>query len=201
MVFQDEALISIRSKNFRSNLVLWTLFVLLVSTSACSNDKPDFVKSFKDRSLVPAMYTDSVTTLISDSGKIRYRVLSEVWKVYDKMADPRWYFPKKVYFERFDDSLRTESLVQSDTATYFTQRKLWELRKNVKLINRKGEKFETSLLYWDQRSRRIYSDSFIRIEKVDQILTGYGFESNEQLTQYRIFKQTNEFPLDQETAP
>lgn len=146
------------------------------------------------------MFTDSVTTLISDSGIIRYRVVSEVWKVYDKAVEPYWYFPKKVFFERFNDSLKTESLVQSDTAKYFIRRKLWELRKNVTLINLRGDKFETSLLYWDQLSRRIYSDSFIRIEQGDQVMMGYGFESNEQLTVYHIRKPMGDFPVDPETT-
>lgn len=173
------------------------LFALLLVALSCNKEKPQFVSNFKDRNNVPAMYTDSVTTLISDSGIIRYRVISEVWKVFDKSSEPYWYFPKKVYFERFDDSLRTESLVQCDTAWYYTQRKLWKLRKNVKLVNLKGETFETSLLYWDQRSQRIYSDSFIRIEQVDRVLTGYGFESNEQLTQYEVFKPSIHFSVDE----
>jgi len=146
------------------------------------------------------MFTDSVTMLISDSGVIRYRVTSEVWKVYDKAAEPYWYYPKKVYFEKFNDSLRTESLVQSDTAKYYTRRKMWELRKNVVIVNLKGDKFETSLLYWDQLSRRIYSDSFIRIEQGDMVMKGYGFESNEQLTVYKIKKPMGDLPVDSEPS-
>ena len=165
-------------------------------SAACSSDKKDFLPKFKDRSAIPGMFTDSVTTLISDSGRIRYRVITEVWKIFDKVSDPYWYFPKKVYFERFNDSLKTESVVQSDTARYFTSRKVWELKNHVKLTSLKGEKFETALLYWDQNQQRIYSDSFIRIEQKDQIITGYGFESNQTLTQYRIFKVEAVFPID-----
>lgn len=149
---------------------------------------------------MPGMFTDSVTVLISDSGVVQYRVTSEIWKVFDKAAEPYWYYPKKVYFEKFNDSLRTVSLVQSDTAKYFTRRQLWELRKNVKLINLRGDKFETSLLYWDHLSRRIYTDSFIRIEQGDLVMMGYGFESNEQLTTYHIKKPTGDLPVDQETS-
>jgi LPS export ABC transporter protein LptC len=176
-------------------LALVVMAVLFLPT-ACTKEKPVYVKAFEDRNKVPSMFTDSVTTLISDSGRIRYRVICDVWEVYDKAAEPYWYFPRKVYFERFNDQMKAESLVQCDTAKYFTRRKMWELKKNVKLINLKGETFQTALLYWDQRQQRIYSDSFIRIEQQDQILTGYGFESNEQLTVYKIFKPKGLFPLD-----
>ena len=172
------------------------ILALLMISVACSSDKSKFLPGFSDRAAVPGMYTDSVTTLISDSGRIRYRVIAEIWEVYDKAKDPYWYFPKKVYFERFNDSLKTESMVQSDTARYYSDRKVWELIKNVSLINLKGESFKTSLLYWDQKQQRIYSDSFIQIEQKNQIITGYGFESNETLTQYKIFKVDGIFPID-----
>lgn len=172
------------------------VILLMFLFATCSSDKKDFLPRFKDRKAVPGMYTDSVTTLISDSGRVRYRVITEVWDVFDKVKDPYWYFPKKVYFERLNDSLKTESLVYCDTARYFYNRKVWELRKNVRLINLKGDKFETSLLYWDQNQQRIYSDSFIRIEQGSQVISGYGFESNQTLTKYNIFNVVANFPLD-----
>lgn len=189
-----------RFHSIRNLVGVLCMAALLLVPVACNSDQPQYVAKFKNRATVPGMFTDSVTMLISDSGVIRYRVTSEVWKVYDKAAEPYWYYPKKVYFEKFNDSLRTESLVQSDTAKYFTRRKMWELRKNVVIVNLKGDKFETSLLYWDQLTRRIYSDSFIRIEQGDQVMMGYGFESNEELTVYRIKKPTGDFPVDPEST-
>lgn len=189
-----------RFHSIRNLVGVLCMAALILVPVACNSDQPQYVSKFKNRATVPGMFTDSVTMLISDSGVIRYRVTSEVWKIYDKAAEPYWYYPKKVYFEKFNDSLKTESMVSSDTAKYYTRRKMWELRKNVKLINLRGDKFETSLLYWDQVSRRIYTDSFIRIEQGDQIMMGYGFESNEQLTVYRIKKSTAAFPVDPETT-
>jgi hypothetical protein len=75
------------------------------------------------------MRGDSIVTLISDSGRIRYKVITATWLIYDQAPDPYWFFPEKIYFERFDDSMRIESIVKSDTARYYTKRKLWELKK------------------------------------------------------------------------
>lgn len=187
-----------RYHSIRNLVGVLCMAALMLVPVACNSDQPQYVHKFNNRSTVPGVFTDSVTMLISDSGVIRYRVISEVWKFYDKAAEPYWYYPKKVYFEKFNDSLKTESMVSSDTAKYYLRRKLWELRKNVKIINLKGDQFETSLLYWDELSRRIYSDSFIRIEQGDQVMMGYGFESNDQLTVYRIKKPTGDFPVDPE---
>ncbi|MBQ7945358.1 MAG: LPS export ABC transporter periplasmic protein LptC [Bacteroidales bacterium] len=172
--------------------------MLFMVCPSCKKEKTDTIANFENRKVVPGMLVDSVTTLISDSGRIRYKVLAQTWKVYDQADEPYWFFPDKVYFERFNDSLEVESVVEGDTARYFTELKLWELKNNVLVKNMSGEQFETNLLYWNQDQHRVYSDSFIRIQQEDQILTGYGFESNESLTKYKIFKIKGVFPMDSE---
>ena len=60
-----------------------------------------------------------------------------------------------------------------------------------------NEKFLTQQLFWDQRTHKLYSDSFIHIERTDRVLEGYGFESNEQLTRYTIKKVSSIFPASE----
>ena len=79
---------------------------------------------------------------------------------------------------------------------------MWKLMSNVDIQNLKGERFETDLLYWDQNKHTIYSDQFIRIEQPDRIITGHGFDSNEQMTIYTIRKPEGIFYVDDDaTAP
>ncbi|MDE5919161.1 MAG: LPS export ABC transporter periplasmic protein LptC, partial [Duncaniella sp.] len=59
-----------------------------------------------------------------------------------------------------------------------------------------NEKFLTEQLFWNQRQRKLYSDSFIHIETSDKVLEGYGFDSNEQLTRYSIRKVSGIFPAN-----
>ena len=49
---------------------------------------------------------------------------------------------------------------------------------NVHIQNLKGEQFDTELLYWDQRTQRIYSDEFIRIEPVSYTHLLFGVDVN-----------------------
>ena len=181
-----------------SSLILLFFLLLPSLMTSCRKEAKEFLPAFGPRDTVPAMTTDSVTTLISDSGRIRYRVLTPLWKIYDKAYEPYWLFPKRLHLERFDDSLRVESVIECDTAKYYTRRRLWELKGNVLIVNLQGETFETSLLYWDQRIAKVYSDSFIRIEQRDVILSGIGFESNQTMTKYTIFKPNGPIYLDNE---
>lgn len=178
--------------------VAFIVTVLLFLSSSCSNKNDDFLPTFKDRGSVPGMYTDSVTTLISDSGRIRYRIYCKQWKIFDKSFEPYWFFPNKLHFERFNDQMVVESVLDCDTARYFTGRKVWELKNNVRIVNMQGELFESQLLYWDERSQRVYTDSFIRIEEKNAIISaGKGFESNQTFTKYRILKPSG--PIDMES--
>lgn len=130
--------------------------------------------------------------------------------MYTKAEKPYWYFPKGVYVEKFDSLFHAESTVTADTAYFFEREKLWKLIGNVKMLSLQNERFETELLFWDQNSRRIYSDSTIRIEQPERIIIGRGFESNETMTQYTlrdtegIFHVKEEPPADslkQEATP
>lgn len=79
-----------------------------------------------------------------------------------------------------------------------TETELWELRKNVHAQNVKNEIFDTNLLFINNKSKRMYSDSLIRIKQDKQIIVGHGFESNNDLTVYTIRKTEGVFPVKDE---
>jgi hypothetical protein len=56
----------------------------------------------------------------------------------------------------------------------------------VVAINEAGDKLETELLFWDQKKDIIYTDRFVKITTEDQIIQGYGLESDPKLSKRRI---------------
>ena len=146
---------------------------------------------------VPTMMTRDVETLISDSGVTRYRINTPVWYMYDEVQEPYWKFPEGLKLVKFDNFFRTEATVDADSATYFKNKQVWRLDGNVNISNVMNEKFLTQQLYWDQRGHKLYSDSFIHIERTDRVLEGYGFESNEQMTRYTIKRVSGIFPASE----
>lgn len=174
--------------------------VMLLLFSACSGRHKDMGDAITERDSLPVMDTKEVMTLISDSGVTRYRINTEEWLVFDRKNPPYWAFEKGVYLEKFDSIFQVEASIKADTAYFFNKEELWKLMGNVHIQNLKGEQFDTELLYWDQRAQRIYSDEFIRIEQPDRIITGHGFESNQQMTVYTIRKPEGIFYVDEETA-
>lgn len=99
--------------------------------------------------------------------------------------------------EKFDTLFNIEASLKADTAYNYEKKGLWKLIGNVRVENLEGKKFETSLLFWDQKEEKVYSDKYIRIQEDDKIITGIGFESNQNMTQYKIFNSQGVFPVSE----
>ncbi len=176
------------------------VMLLLFLSIACSSEKKEIVDVAFDPEKTYTMKATEVNTLISDSGITRYRLNAKEWWVFEKAKDPYWYFPEKIYVEKFDTLFHTEASIKADTAYYYTKRELWELIGHVEVESLQGEHFETSRLFWNQKEEKVYSDEYIRIEQEDKIVTGIGFESNQNMTQYKIFNSQGIFPVEDKPA-
>lgn len=176
------------------------VMLLLLLTIACSSEKKEIVDVAFDPEKTYTMKATEVNSLVSDSGLTRYRLNAKEWLVFDKAKDPYWYFPEGIYVEKFDTLFQTEASIKADTAFYFSKRELWRLVGNVKVESLQGEKFDTSELFWNQKEGKVYSDKYIRIEQEDKIITGVGFESNQEMTQYKIFNSKGTFPVSESKA-
>lgn len=163
---------------------------------ACGNKEKPTAAAVKEGDSLPDMRTTGVTTLVSDSGMIRYKIITAEWLIYSHRNPPFWAFKKGIYLEKFDSLFHVDASIKADTAYYYEPKKLWELRGNVHIQSQRGDKFDTELMFWDQGKEKIYSDKFIRIEQVDKVLTGYGFESNQQMTEYQIYNNTGIFTVE-----
>ena len=100
--------------------------------------------------------------------------------------------------EKFNNDLSIDATITADTAYYYDQDELWELRGNVHIQNVQDEQFDTPLLFWNQKTKRVYSDQSIRIRQQKRIITGIGFTSNQDFTNYTIKQTQGIFPIKEE---
>jgi len=183
---------------FANISILHIILIGMVCTCvmACDNSARLHAPAIADRSAVPVLDVDSVSTLISDSGITRYRISAPSWQIYDKAQPSYWLFPKGIYLEKFNMALEVEASLQANYAKYNDQEEIWILRGDVHALNERGETFETEELIWEQKAERIHSDSCITITRNESVLMGIGFESNQTMTQYTILQPTGYFPVD-----
>lgn len=174
---------------------------MLFLSVSCSGGKEPLTDAITNRDSVPVMVTRDVSTYISDSGVVRYKIITDEWRVYDRLDPSMWTFEQGIYLEKFNNDLSIEAVIIADTAYYYDKQELWELRGNVHIENEQDEEFDTQLLFWDQKTKRVYSDLYIRIRQQKRIITGIGFTSNQDFTRYTIKNTQGIFPIKEEPAP
>lgn len=177
-------------------LPLIMLLAGLILSAGCKDErKVDVARSIRPERM-PTMKTINVSTLISDSGITQYKIVTPEWLVYDEVDTPCWRFPKGVYLRKYDRKFRVIASVAADSALYLTNTRTWRLDGKVEMTKAPKDLFQTEQLFWDERKRRIYTDSFIHVETETHVLEGHGFESNQDLTDYIILRPTGIFPID-----
>jgi len=164
--------------------------LLLVS---CNEQKEHTAAAIRDRDSVALMTTYGVNTLISDSGVIKYRIVSEQWEINQNRNPSLWLFEKGVFLEQFDEKFHVQSYIQCDTAYYYDKKRLWELRGRVRILTKDGLRFASEQLYWDESQHEIWSNVFSRLTTPERQLQGAYFRSDEKMTKYFVSNTKGSF--------
>lgn len=62
--------------------------------------------------------------------------------------------------------------------------------ENVVAVSDSGVTLTTDELIWKNKTKKIVTDKFVRIVSEEEIIEGYGFESDQNLSNYTIFNIT-----------
>jgi len=165
----------------------------LFALAACSESKEHTAPAIHERDSVSMMVSYGVNTLISDSGVIKYRIVTERWDVNQTRTPSRWTFEKGIFLEQFDEKFHIEAYIQADTAWYYDQKKLWELRGRVRLRNVNGLVFSSEELFWDGQSHEFYSNKLSHVVTPERTLQGTYFRSDEHMAHYTVSNSKGSF--------
>lgn len=172
------------------------LYILVLPLSlflSCSKANEHTAPAIHDRDSVSMMVSYGVNTLVSDSGVIKYRIVSECWDVNTVRDPSRWTFLKGIFVEQFDENFHVQLYVQADTAWYYDKKKLWELRGRVSVRNVEGLIFHSEELFWDGMVHELYSYKPSIVITPERVLSGTYFRSDERMTRYTISNSEGSF--------
>ncbi len=171
----------------------FSLFISCLLAASCQEAVEHTAGAIRDRDSVAVMTSLGVNTLISDSGIIKYRIVTERWEVNQNKKPSRWTFDKGLFLEQFDEKFHVQSYIQCDTAYYYDQKRLWELRSRVRILTKDGLRFSSERLYWDEGKHELYSDTFSRLVTPERTLQGSYFRSDEHMTHYLVTNSRGSF--------
>lgn len=173
------------------------IVLLLLAVAGCKDEVTAVVKHATDPEKVPTMTSRNVQTVISDNGRTRYRITTDVWQMFELSKKPHWIFPRGVKAEELDSAYETITSIKCDSAYYDEHEQLWDLHGHVNITNSSGDVIMTDQLFWNQNAHMLYSEAFIHIEKQGRVIEGYGYESNERFTTYTLRRVEAIFPVDE----
>ena len=135
-------------------------------------------------------YCEDLTVVMSQNGRRSYIFETPLLEGYSQASEPYREFRKGVKITTYkDDSLSTvNSVLTANYAIYYGERELWEAKGNVVVEKADGTTLYTQQLFWNARTRRIYSNVDSRIVQRGgrQDVVGEGFESDEEFNDWRF---------------
>lgn len=161
--------------------------------ASCHKQIEHEAPAVRERDSVAMMRSLGVNTLISDSGVIKYRIVAERWDVNTAVNPSRWIFEKGIFFEQFDEKFHVQSHIQCDTAYYYDEKKLWELRGRVRVTNKDGLIYRSERLFWDSNKHELYSNVWSTLITPERELRGNTFQSDERMRWYRVSNGSGSF--------
>lgn len=63
-----------------------------------------------------------------------------------------------------------------------------EMTDSVTVISKEGNIVKTPKMYWHNRTQKVTSDAYVKIKTAKEEIEGVGFESDQNLKNYTIFK-------------
>jgi LPS export ABC transporter protein LptC len=152
---------------------------------SCENDI-EKVKLLGQHEQSPVESAKNIKIIYSDSARVEVELTAPVMNHYTTES-PYLEMPKGLKAIFYDESLNVKSRMTADYGIRYERDQKMEARKNVVVINEKGEQLNTEHLVWDERREKLLSDEFVKITRKDEIIYGTGFEANQDFTKYKIF--------------
>ncbi|WP_337656556.1 LPS export ABC transporter periplasmic protein LptC [Alistipes sp.] len=135
-------------------------------------------------------YSEDLSVVMSQNGRRSYHFVTPLLEGYSLAREPYREFRKGVKITTYqNDSLATvDAVLTANYAIYYENRELWEAKGNVVVEKSDGKTLYTQQLFWNARTKKIYSnvDSKIVQNNGRDVFIGEGFESDEEFKDWRF---------------
>ena len=148
------------------------------------------------------------TITMTENGQRSYTFSAPLIEGYSLAKNPYQEFPEGVKMTTYTaDSLSLESAtITANYAIYYEKQQLWEAKGNVIIHKYNREEGDTVLqsvtdiytqqLFWNAKTKKIYSNVDTKVVQQDGIHFGVGFDADEALTNIHFRKYSSEVEYD-----
>ena len=176
-------------------LIVPTLVGTILLTS-CKTDI-EIVNALTDREQVPSMVGENIEIIYTENGNVKIRVSAPETMYFEYTEEPYNEFPKGITVYNYDDSMNIESSITANYAIFYKDKELWDARYDVVAQNNKGQILNTERLFWDQKTKKIYSNDMVKLTSGDDVIFGEGMDSDEDFNDWVVRKPSGKIFLQE----
>ena len=141
--------------------------------------------------------SENLTVIQTKEGNLSFRFSAPLLEEYEYAEEPYIEFRKGIEIETYNDSTQTvEAKLSANYAIFMKRQQLWEAKGNVRGSNADGNQLETEQLFWNQKSKRVYSNVDSKITQKGDVIYADGFESNERFDDFVMRKVKGKVTVD-----
>ena len=161
----------------------WIYLFFVTLLLSCENDLATVQGSGKGKTQMDEV--KDVESYFSQAGLLKAKLTAPfMLRYYDTM--PRVEFPQTLHVDFFEGNENIQSYLDAQTGFYYESQGKVLLEDSVIVIRKDGDTLKTQKLYWEQGAHRFYTDADVEIRQKTKTIFGTGFESDEQLKNFRI---------------
>ena len=165
--------------------------IILVS---CDNSEENISSFIELDNLAIEELKDS-EIIYTENGYLKVKVRSKKMERFDEKEE-RIELSGGVYFDFYKlDSTGSKSVLICDNAIINNSTNIMIANNNV-VLRGDNKELKSEKLIWDKQKDLVYTESEITIQTEDEIISGIGFKSNSDFTEYEIKKAKGVFSVE-----
>lgn len=168
------------------NFLIFILVVFLVTGCGDQEKVSPAQKGLKGE--LPDQQSFNSTVSFTDSGKVMAILQAGVIKVF--YSRNYTLLENKMKVDFYNEKGSIEAVLTGEHGKVDDVTKDIHIYKNVVVKNDSGMVLTTEKLMWRNSDRKIWTDEFVKIKTPTEEIEGYGFESDQSLRNYTVFKVT-----------
>ncbi len=164
------------------------LFVLAFIAGCSHSDRDSSQVAVADKGTQPDSEVSGATIHLYDGSRVTTEVMAERIIQYDAVDSTIAY---NLDIDAFDSLGNVKTEVVGDSAIIHEGSGEFTIFGNVVVKTVDNTRLDTDVLHWNSRDDRIYTDAFVRITSEDGVISGWGMESDQRLSWYKILHRVS----------
>jgi LPS export ABC transporter protein LptC len=162
--------------------------LILIIYSSCANDLEE-VKRITSTADASMEIGTNMKIDYTEFGKPRATLTASL---LHRFTEPTVHsdFPKGMHLVVVNENGSIENTLDAKFGSMDDSRHFMMATNDVVVVNIKGDKLNTEELIWDQNTKMIYSNKFVKIQTAKEIIYGDSLIADEKFTNYYIKRVT-----------